>query len=91
MQAAREPDEPRAVADWTLNKLSVIDRTVNLAVSQLKAAIRELLRDRGIEGSVVDKVNTHGELVIAVVLNEKCPACGGTGKRVYVKDAKADV
>jgi hypothetical protein len=59
---------------------------VNLAVSQLKAAIRDLLRDRGLDGSVVDKVNAHGELVIAVVLNERCPACGGTGKRVYAKD-----
>jgi hypothetical protein len=59
---------------------------VNLAASQLKAAIRDLLRERGIEGSVIDKVNGKGELVIAVVLNEKCPACGGSGKRVYVKE-----
>jgi hypothetical protein len=59
---------------------------VNLAVSQLKAAIRDLLRAKGYDGSVVDKVNAHGELIIAVVLNERCPACGGTGKRVYVKD-----
>lgn len=61
---------------------------MNLAVSQLKTAIRELLRERGLEGSVVDKVNNHGELVIAVVLNEKCPACGGSGKRVYVSEKK---
>ena len=61
---------------------------MNLAVSQLKAAIRDLLRERGLDGSVVDKVNAHGELVVAVVLNEKCPACGGSGKRVYVKDAQ---
>lgn len=59
---------------------------MNLAASQLKAAIRELLRERGIEGSVVDKINNRGELVIAVVLNEKCRACGGSGKRVYLKE-----
>ena len=58
---------------------------MNLMASQLKAAIRQLLAERGIEGSVVDKVNAHGELVIAVVLQERCPACNGTGKRVYVK------
>jgi hypothetical protein len=59
---------------------------VNLLVGQLKTAIRELLRARGVEGSVVDKVNAHGEIVVAVVLNERCPACNGTGKRLYAKD-----
>jgi hypothetical protein len=63
---------------------------VNLLVGQLKSAIRELLRARGVEGSVVDKVNAHGELVIAVVLNERCPACNGTGKRTYAKDDGSD-
>jgi hypothetical protein len=58
---------------------------MHLAASQLKAAIRQLLVERGLEGSVVDKVNAHGELVIAVVLQERCPACHGTGKRVYVE------
>ncbi len=56
---------------------------MNLLVGQLKAAIRKLLDDRRIEASVVDKVNARGELVIAVVLNEVCPACAGTGKRTY--------
>lgn len=59
---------------------------MNLLVGQLKTAIRELLRSRGVEGSVVDKVNAHGELVIAVILNEKCPACGGSGKRTYAME-----
>jgi hypothetical protein len=59
---------------------------MNLAISQLKAAIREVLRDRGLEGSVVDKVNAKGEIVVAIVLQEVCPACDGTGKRRYAKD-----
>ena len=56
----------------------------------MKTAIRELLRARGVEGSVVDKVNAHGELVIAVILNEKCPACGGSGKRTYATELPRD-
>lgn len=56
---------------------------MNLLVGQLKAAIRALLEARSVQGSVVDKVNAKGELVIAVVLNETCPACGGTGKKRY--------
>lgn len=63
---------------------------MNLLVGQLKNAIRDLLRARSVEGSVVDKVNAHGELVIAVVLNERCPACEGTGKRRYAKDGPDD-
>lgn len=59
---------------------------MNLLVSQLKNAIRDLLRAKNVEGSVVDKVNARGELVIAIVMNEQCPACNGTGKRVYPKD-----
>lgn len=61
---------------------------MNLQVGQLKAAIRKLLDDRGLQGAVVDKVNAHGELVIAVVLNERCPACGGSGKRTYAMQAQ---
>jgi hypothetical protein len=56
---------------------------VNLHVAQLKAAIRALLEERQINASVVDKVNARGEIVIAVVLNEVCPSCAGTGKRRY--------
>ncbi|HVJ93517.1 MAG TPA: hypothetical protein VM580_27135 [Labilithrix sp.] len=64
---------------------------MNLVVGQLKAAIRELLRERGIEGSVTDKINSHGEIVVAVIMNERCPACGGTGKRVYAtEEARRD-
>lgn len=65
-------------------------RIVNLLVGQLKNAIRDLLRARHVDGSVVDKVNAHGELVIAVVLNERCPACNGSGKRVYPKEEAPD-
>jgi len=76
----------------TLNKRVTISvRRVNLVVGQLKAAIRELLRERGIEGSVTDKINSHGEIVVAVIMNERCPACGGTGKRVYAtEEARRD-
>lgn len=63
---------------------------MNLAVAQLKNAIRDLLKERGIEGSVTDKVNAHGELIVAVILQERCPACNGTGRRVYVKDEASD-
>jgi len=63
---------------------------VNLLVGQLKTAIRALLADRGVEGSVVDKVNARGEIVIAVVLNEVCPACGGSGKRTYARAPDAE-
>jgi hypothetical protein len=58
---------------------------VNLLVGQLKIRIRELLEERGIDASVVDKTNAKGELVIAIIMNEACPACGGSGKRVYAK------
>lgn len=63
---------------------------MNLLVGQLKNAIRDLLRTKNVEGSVVDKVNAHGEIVIAVVLNERCPACGGSGKRKYAPSPKGD-
>lgn len=58
---------------------------MNLLVGQLKIRIRELLEERGIDASVVDKTNAKGELVIAIILNEACPACGGSGKRVYAR------
>jgi hypothetical protein len=42
---------------------------VNLLVQQLKAAIDELARKKGIVGArVLDKLNQHGEIVIALIL-----------------------
>lgn len=58
---------------------------MNLLVGQLKNAIRDLLEKKGVDASVVDKVNARGEIAIVVVLNERCPACDGTGKRTYAR------
>ncbi len=42
---------------------------MNLLVQQLKAAIDELARKKGIVGArVLDKLNQHGEVVIALIL-----------------------
>lgn len=41
---------------------------MDLLVTQLKAAIRRLLDDKGVPARVLDKVNRHGEVVIGVVL-----------------------
>lgn len=42
---------------------------MNLLVQQLKAAIDELARKKGILGArVLDKLNHHGEIVIALIL-----------------------
>jgi hypothetical protein len=55
----------------------------DLLLQQLKGAISELLRERGLNGSVQVKINHRGEQVIAAILNETCPHCGGTGKKKY--------
>jgi hypothetical protein len=42
---------------------------VNLLVQQLKAAIAELARRKGLHGArVLEKVNQYGEIVIALIL-----------------------
>lgn len=42
---------------------------MNLLVSQLKIAIADLLKNKGIVGArVLDKVNARGEVVIGVIL-----------------------
>ncbi len=63
---------------------------MDLKTSQLKNKIYDLLKESGINGSVVDKINARGELVIAVVLNEVCPTCNGDGKRKYPGGGDAD-
>ena len=42
---------------------------MNLLVSQLKIAIADLLKNKGIAGArVLDKVNARGEIVIGIIL-----------------------
>jgi len=64
----------------------IVHRVADLLLQQLKGAISELLRERGLNGSVQIKVNHRGEQVIAAILNEQCPHCGGTGKKKYPPD-----
>lgn len=48
---------------------------MNLLVQQLKAAIDELARKKGIVGArVLDKLNQHGEVVIALILPSATPS-----------------
>lgn len=44
---------------------------MDLLVTQLKTAIRNLLDAKGIRARVLDKINRHGEIVIGIVLDEK--------------------
>ncbi len=47
---------------------------MNLLVQQLKAAIDELARRKGLRGArVLDKVNRYGEVVIALILPRDPP------------------
>ncbi len=49
-------------------------RRVNLLVQQLKAAIAELAKRKGLHGArVLEKVNRYGEIVIALILPGKSP------------------
>jgi hypothetical protein len=41
---------------------------VDLLVSQLKLAIRDLLEKKGVRARVLDKVNAQGERVIGIVI-----------------------
>jgi hypothetical protein len=41
---------------------------VDLLISQLKLAIRDLLEKKGVRARVLDKVNAQGERVIGIVL-----------------------
>ena len=42
---------------------------MNLLVQQLKAAIADLAKKKGLEGArVLDKLNAHNEVVIALIL-----------------------
>jgi hypothetical protein len=51
---------------------------VNLLVQQLKAAIDELAKKKGLSGArVLDKVNRYGEIVIALILPRDPPGGGG--------------
>jgi hypothetical protein len=51
---------------------------VNLLVQQLKAAIDELAKKKGLSGArVLDKVNRYGEIVIALILPRDPPGSGG--------------
>ncbi len=59
---------------------------MDLLTNQLRNAIQELLDKKGVKGSVRMKTNAMGEKVIAVILDEVCPSCGGTGKKRYPKD-----
>lgn len=53
---------------------SVYSRGVNLLVQQLKAAIDELAKKKGLSGArVLDKVNRYGEIVIALILPRDPP------------------
>lgn len=54
-----------------LNMGSAIVRHVNLLVTQLKAAIRELLASMGVRARVLDKTNRFGETVIGVILDPR--------------------
>jgi hypothetical protein len=68
----------------TLNGRSVrVNLVADLQLNQLKAAIYDLLKEKGLKGSVQVKVNHRGEQVIAAILNEVCPHCDGTGKKKY--------
>ncbi len=61
----------------------MVHDVADLLLQQLKGAISELLRERGLNGSVQVKITDRGEQVIAAILNETCPHCGGTGKKKY--------
>lgn len=55
---------------------------MNLLVQQLKAAIDELARKKGIVGArVLDKLNQHGEVVIALILPSTPPPPSDASKR----------
>ena len=41
---------------------------MDLLISQLKLAIRELLAKKGVRARVLDKVNAQGERVIGIIL-----------------------
>ena len=41
---------------------------MDLLISQLKLAIRDLLQRKGIRARVLDKVNAQGERVIGIIL-----------------------
>lgn len=41
---------------------------MDLLISQLKLAIRDLLEKKGIRARVLDKVNAQGERVIGIIL-----------------------
>ena len=50
---------------------------MNLLVQQLKADIDELAKKKGLSGArVLDKVNRHGEIVIALILPRDPPSGG---------------
>lgn len=53
---------------------------VNLLVQQLKAAIDDLAKKKGLRGArVLDKVNRYGEIVIALILPRDPPGGGSPG------------
>ncbi|CAN5333157.1 hypothetical protein BH09MYX1_BH09MYX1_59910 [soil metagenome] len=55
---------------------------MNLLVQQLKAAIDDLARKKGIVGArVLDKRNQHGEVVIALILPRTDSAIPPEGDR----------
>jgi hypothetical protein len=41
---------------------------VDLLISQLKLAIRDLLEKKGVRARVLDKVNAQGERVIGIII-----------------------
>lgn len=54
----------------TLNKIAVLVPGVDLLISQLKSAIRQLLDRKGVRARILDKVNKHGERVIGIILDK---------------------
>lgn len=46
---------------------------MDLLISQLKLAIRDLLEKKGVRARVLDKINAQGERVIGIILARDQP------------------
>ena len=67
-ERASERDGGPARID-TEHTISHVGPAVDLLISQLKLAIRDLLEKKGIRARVLDKVNAQGERVIGIILS----------------------
>ena len=54
---------------------------MDLLINQLKTAIRELLKTKGIRARVLDKMNAAGERVIGIILDKEQPPSRGPSQR----------